>query len=357
MRRRWEDLNARARGLSTHLLPDPELERLAGAADLELLARSLPPSLRPPEGVPATARRLDRAAARAGGKRLELLARWAGPSRRRRLSAVFGETDRRCVRMLLRGAAAGLPPERKLDGVLPTPALPEPVLADAARADEPADVLAALVEAGHPFAGALLHVTARGRHGTTDLFALETALSRVWARHAVQGAGRDRGLRRFVARSVDLENAWTALLSPGSLAEPAPAADAEPVPGEGGPDGERGDLFLEGGATLDRAAFRAVLKTSDRGRRRQLLAEALAGTPLAGPFGDPGVSPADLEARALDARVAEERRAARTDPLGPAPLLEYVLRLRRQVARLRRAVWGLEMEAPAALRAGGGGPA
>lgn len=344
---RWEDLDARARGMSTRLLPEPELDRLAGLPDLQALVRALPARLRPAGEAPATARRVDRALGRAAGERLALLARWAGPSRQGRLAVVFGEEDRRSIRILLRGAVAGLPLERRLDGVTATPALPEGVLRDAARADDASDVLAVVAEAGHPFGDLLPPTTGRGRHGTTDLFALETALGRAWARRAVEGAGRDRGLRRFVGRAVDLENAWTALLAPASL------LDDDARRGEdAAPPVEAPNLHLAGGPALPAARFRSVLAAADRGRRRELLAQAFAGTPLARLFADPGVGTSGLEARALDARVAEERSVGRRDPLGPAPLLEYVLRLRREVARLRRVAWGLEMGAPPPARAG-----
>lgn len=353
---RWEDLDARARGMSTRLLPEAELDRLAGLPDLEALVRALPAPLRPPGEAPATARRVDRALGRAAGDRLGLLARWAGPSRRARLAVVFGEEDRRSLRILLRAAAAGLPTERRLDGVTATPDLPEGVLRRAARADDPAGVLAVVEDAGHPFGGLLPPATGRGPHGATDLFALETALSRAWALRAVEGAGRDRGLRRFVGRAVDLENAWTALFAPGPTPAGPPDGDARGGEGEAVAPGEEAGLHLGGGSALPAGTFRDVTGTSDRARRRELLAEAFSGTPLGRAFADPAAGAAGLEARALDARIAEERWHGRRDPLGPAPLLEYVLRLRREVRSLRRVAWGLEMGAPAGARAGGTGP-
>ncbi len=58
-------------------------------------------------------------------------------------------------------------------------------------------------------------------------------------------------------------------------------------------------------------------------------------------FDDPDVPLALLEARALRARIAAERRAARLDPIGPAPILEFLMRLRAERGDLRRINWGI----------------
>ena len=58
-------------------------------------------------------------------------------------------------------------------------------------------------------------------------------------------------------------------------------------------------------------------------------------------FEDPDVPLALLEAHAVRVRIATERRAARFDPIGPSPILEFVMRLRAERADLRRINWGI----------------
>ena len=60
--------------------------------------------------------------------------------------------------------------------------------------------------------------------------------------------------------------------------------------------------------------------------------------------------PARLDERAARAhrmRTAQ-RRSARHDPLGAAPVLAYVLRLRAQVVALRGYLWGVALGVPPA---------
>jgi hypothetical protein len=60
---------------------------------------------------------------------------------------------------------------------------------------------------------------------------------------------------------------------------------------------------------------------------------------------------ARLDWALLRARVRALRLEARRDPLGAAPVLAYVLRLRSQVVALRRCLWGMELGLPPAGRA------
>lgn len=327
----WGDVNARARGLGTRLLNRPALERLAGAAGMRgvadgLAARGFPvpgeePGRRRPEVLEAVVRRL-------AGDRTALLLRWLGP-RAEVVRVLFEAEERRSVRALLRGAAAGAPPAERTAGLVPTPALPASALEDLARARDPTGVVEGLLARDHPFGEAL---RGGGDGEAPGLLEAERRLAAAFAARAVSAVPRrEPGLRRFVERTVDLENAWTALLWDGAPEEP---------PAEG--------FFLEGGRVLDRERFRGILSGESSEERRSVLARAFGETPLGRAFGRSVPDPGALEGPALRARIREERAAALREPLGPAPLLLYALRLRAEAFDLRRIVWGVALGAPSA---------
>jgi len=323
----WGDLDARARGLSARLLDRAALRALARAAGLPALARALPADFRPSaEAEHLTPFQIERAVRAHAARQLALLARWAD-RRCRALAVIFEEEDLRSVRALLRGAAGSRPPDRRLAGLIPTPSLPEPALADAARAESPQAVLQRLASRGQPDAGPIVGAAAGVM---PDLFLAEALLARGHARRCVEAARRGGpGLRAYAAQVVDLENAWSALLAGGFGAE-VPAAE----------------VFIEDGRALDRDRYLLAAAADDPLERRRLVAEAFAGTALAAPFTEITIPQTKLEAAVLRARIVEQRHAARVDPLGPAPLLEFALRLRAQVLDLQVVAWGVALEAP-----------
>lgn len=315
----WGDLDARARGLSTRLLPRERLKRLAAAPDERERVREARAALSGAEG----AGDLERMARQAAAASLARLARWAG-HRTRVLPVLFEDEDRRSVGALLRGAAQGAGPEERLAGLVPTPTLPEGTLVDLARRPTVEAVLEGLVAAPHPWGTGLATGPARG---AGDLFALGLEVDRLFARRAVRAARRGGPrLWSYARRTVDLLNVWSVLLAERWL----PAAP---------PTG----VFLEGGEALDREGFTRLVAAGPVERRRELAAR-LAG-PVGAVLGDPSIELSALEARVLRARIAEERRAALLEPLGPAPVLLYALRLRAQVVDLSRIGWGAALAA------------
>lgn len=324
----WGDLDARARGLATRLPSPAALDRLAEARGPDEPARSIRALL----GVPGAdgAGDPERAIRAAVAARTSLLRRWAGPRRERALRVVFEDEDRRSARALLRGAAQGAPAERRLAGLVPTPALPPAALEALARERAVEIVVAGLLERGHPFGPPL---AARIAAGPFDLLALEVETARAFARRALEAAG-DAVLDAHVREGVDLENAWSALLS-GSL----------------GGDLEPGAVFVDGGRAIDRATYAAAARIEAVDGGREVLARAFrrAGSALADPFADPTLDASRLPAAVLAARIRALHGRARTDPLSPAPLLEYALRLRALAIDLRRASWGRAMGAPASV--------
>lgn len=323
---RWGDLDARARGLGARLLDRTALARLAALPDPVALGRALEALWPATAPFREPAREPERIVRRALAARVALLARWAGP-RWPAAGIVFEDEERRTVRALVRGAVQGAPARDRLRGLVPTPWLGAEALEAAADAATVEAVVRILDRRGHPWGGALLR---RVEAAPFDPFVLEREVDRIFARRARAAARRgDARLAHHVARTIDLENAWTA------LAAERLAGDADP-----------GGAWLEGGAAIDRAGWEAALGREPAARRRWLAAR-FGRSPLGRVLGDLSVDASRLEGAALAARIAEERVAARRDPLTTAPFLLYALRLRGEAMDLGRVVWGVALGAPA----------
>jgi vacuolar-type H+-ATPase subunit C/Vma6 len=328
---RWEDVNARARGLATHLVGATRLDALTRLPDLAALGRALREDGYPVEQGAATPSALELALRRTAAARLRVIARWCGP-RVATLSALFEDEDRRSLRAVLRGAVERAPVELRLAGLVPTPALPERALATLAALPTPAGVAALLTAWTNPYGPALLPLAAAAE---PDLFQIEAALNRTFARRARRAARRTPRLAAYVSETIDLENAVTALLLATQGQDVAP-----------------GDVFLPGGARIGAATFAAAAAARHTAAAGRLLAAAFAGSPLAAPFAQCGDDPTGLEPAVLRARIHALAREARVDPLGPAPLLAYGLRLRAESMDLQRVVWGTALGAPRAAQTG-----
>lgn len=327
---RWDDVNARARGLSTHLLEHAQLAALSAVPDLPTLAARLRDlGLTIPETAEPTAAELELAVRRRAARELAILGRWT--ARRPELVAVlFDEEDRRSVRALVRGAVERAPAELRIAGLVPTPALPERALEELARAPTPAAVAALLVAWQHPFGPPL---AARARSPQPDLYALEQALDRAAAARLTAVARRVGGLlAAFVHQTIDLENALGAV----ALASVPTEVAAR-------------DAFLAGGRSLLLEAFERAVATRDPAAAADRLAKAFDGDPMAAVLRQHRDDVAALEDAVLRARIATLEQLARREPLGPAPLLVFALALRAQTVDLHRVIWGVALGAPPAL--------
>ena len=324
----WDDLNARARGLSTHLLGPQALAGLAQAPDLATLGRRLAELGIDTAADPSPAG-MELAVRRVAARQARILGRWLG-ERSELLRVILEDEDRRSVRALLRGAVAGAPAPARLSGLLPTPGLPERMLEELARAVRPRDVAGLLTVWGHPFGSPLLGPLASDQ---PDLFEAEHALDRAFAARAVAGAAHGgRALRAYVADLIDFANVAAALALAGDAAE-RPAAE----------------LYLPGGANLAPGPFTAAAQAGDTTEAVEILAAAFPeprATLLRRHAGDLAL----LERELLADRIGMLGRQAREDPLGPAPVLRYFLRLRAQLVAVRVAIWGAALGAPPAVR-------
>lgn len=327
---RWDDVNARARGLAGHLLDRRALERVGGARSRTELVHTLSQI-----GYPLSAEaggfdgaRLDQWIGDVVAQRFAVLERWLG-RRRRVLAVVYEDEERRTLRRLLRGAAQGASPAARLRTLTPTPSLPRRALARLAAVASPLDLARELTGLGHP-AGRVLAL--RGpRVERLGLLGLETALSRLFATRVSRAArGGGRLVRRYTSLLIDLENAWSLLASSGWGPEI-------------GPD----DVFLPGGDLLDPDRFRRIALRRDPGATEADLAVVFRGTPLASVIRTGAGRAGSLEGRARWALARWLGGIARLAPLGPAPILFVLERIRLEAEALRAILWSIDLGAPA----------
>lgn len=325
---RWDDVNARARGLSTHLLSADELQLLSRAADRAALANELgrlgfPVSA---EGIP-TAAELELAVRRWAAAALGTLARWAG-RRTAALAVIYEDEDRKSLRAILRGATRGAA-ESRLSGLTPTPALPERALEELARQPSVTAIATLLQVWRNPYGQALAPLA---RTAQPDLFAIDLALDRTFAARAL-AAARSAGaeLLGFVRETVDVANAITAIVLSSAGRDVTPK-----------------EAFLPGGDRVSIVAFEEAAAAGGPVAAGVRLARAFAPGPLSSAFRDLAADPDALEDEVLRIRVRALALRVRLAPLGPAPALWFALRLRAQVIDLQRIVWGAALAAPPA---------
>lgn len=330
MRPRWEDVNARARGLGTRLLEPEALRALAQLDGPTALGRALAARGVLPEDTAApTIPDLSIALRRAAGGEVAILRRWLG-ARDAVLAVALDAEDRRSLRALIRGAADGAPAEARLAGLIPTPALPERLLHELAGHASIRTLATLLIAAGHPYGPAVLGAAAEAE---PDLFRIELAIARTFAERALRGSRKGgRFLRGYVSHAIDRDNLRGALILAGSHGE-EPAAQA----------------FIAGGR-LTSAEFEAAVATDNPADAARVLGATPAGRDVAAILLQHAWAPATLEAELEDHLLLALRREARRDPLGPAPVLLFLHRLRRQSVVLGRLLWSVSLDVPASLR-------
>jgi vacuolar-type H+-ATPase subunit C/Vma6 len=324
------DINTRARGLRTHLLPASDLERLARATSLLALQRELSGLGYVRSDAPATAMSLEKAIRRYAASQMGILDRWCTDDRRAVLAVIFEDEDRRSIQAILRGAQQATATEARMAGLIPTTSLPERALLTLASQPTPTDVIRMLALWNHPF-GAPLVAAVSGPH--PSLFEIEVELQRAFARR-VSARAHEGGshLVEYVEQVIDSMNAWSALLH---FVE----RDSSIV-----------DLtFVEGGRWLTRDVFHKLMNLDTRPQVEKRLAWELRTSALAGAFRDGLEDLAQLESAMLRAQIDWQNRAVRVDPSGAAPIIGFAIELRAQVLNLRAIIWGVALRAPAAL--------
>ena len=326
----WGPLVTRARGLAGHLLPPRTLRSLAASNDRRAFSDALVRLgylVFAPNAPPPDERAIEHALRRVATRRFEVLERWSRDCEDV-LVPIIEDEDRRSIRALVRGALGGVDPALRTAGLIPTGALPARALDELALLNDVGAIGAALLALRHPFGDV---VAEQARRERLDLFSFDQAVVRAWAARATQAArAGDRALRHYVERTIDLVNVWAARL----LAEQR--SDAEPEA-----------LFVEGGAVVTLDDLRFATEAGAVHPLRDRLQPRVAGTPLAVALVPATRAPDDA---ALMALVAEYRRMARENPLGLAPVLLYVMRLRAEHRALQRMLWQLSLGVPTEVR-------
>lgn len=322
MRPPLSDVGVRARGLANHLLPQDMLRRLARSSGSGVLVGALQAAgywSAPSEGGPAlsTVETIDAAIEHEAMRRLGVLAGWMG-ERRDAFAGVFEYEDRRVIRFWLRLLTS--PEEARSTRRLAPGAwgLPRRLRKELAGSATLKDLVREIRRAGSPYADPLEDALRE-----VDPGSLECALDRAYAERSLHAAERHGDpLLAWVREGIDLENAWDALAGGGST-------------------------FIEGGGHLSSGQHAMVTAEPSASRRRRLLGRVFARSALARVFDDPGIPTMALESHAQSERITHQRRAARIDPLGAAPILEFVMRLWAERAALRRINWGIAQGSPA----------
>lgn len=344
MSRRWETVAARARGLATRLLDDDILARLERLDDRRALARILsesPYRALLPKGADDEA--VDVAVTRYAALQVATLERWAHPDERL-LAPILLPLDARAIRSVVRGLRAGIPPDDRVADAVPTSSLGRKELALLARTESVSELTGLLAAWEHPLAVPIRRATgpdraapaprlAPGREaaprqeavGSAEpgLFAFEAALGRALGETLTDAAKDDDDLvRSFVHTEIDSWNVATALVLSGNDAEAAPS-----------------ELFVEGGSALSLDDFSRAAAADGSRACAAVLATGLRGTLFAEPVEGGSAGPAAIDDRIVDARIRRLRVDGRLDPLSAAPVLSFLLRLRREGRTLRRALW------------------
>ena len=330
MARYLGDINTRARGLRTHLLPTSDLERLARATSLLALQRELSGLGYVRSDAPATAMSLERAVRRHAADQMGILDRWCMDERRAALAVILEDEDRRSIQAILRGAQQGTATEVRMAGLIPTTSLPERALLTLAAQPTPTDVIRMLALWNHPL-GVPLVAAAGGPH--PSLFEIEVELQRAFARRASARAHQGGSqLVEYVEQVIDVMNTWSALLH---FVERDPSIV---------------DMtFVEGGRWLTRDVFRTLMTLETVPQVEKRLAWELRRSALGSAFRGEIEDVARLERAMLRAQIDWQNRAVRLDPSGAAPIIGFAIELRAEVVNLRGIIWGVALRAPAAL--------
>jgi len=330
MARYLGDINTRARGLRTHLLPASDLERLARATSLLALQRELSGLGYVRSDAPATAMSLEKAVRRHAADQMGILDRWCMDDRRAALAVILEDEDRRSIQAILRGAQQGTATEVRMAGLIPTTSLPERALLTLAGQPTPTDVIRMLALWNHPL-GVPLVAAASGPH--PSLFEIEVELQRAFARRASARAHQGGSqLVEYVEQVVDVMNTWSALLH---FVERDPAIV---------------DMtFVEGGRWITRDVFHKLMALETRPQVEKRLGWELRKSALGNAFQGEIEDLAQLEGTMLRAQIDWQNRAVRVDPSGAAPIIGFAIELRAEVVNLRRIIWGVALKAPAAL--------
>jgi V/A-type H+-transporting ATPase subunit C len=328
-------LNARLRAMWGRLLTRNDYEKLLASPGLPEIAASLRET---PYGFfiesvgrgISDAGRMEEALRRNFQETLSRLLSMSSGDCREAVRLLLGSWEVQAVKTVLRGKAAGLPPEEILASLLPTGLHGEAALQELCRQPNLRAVVDLLATWRDPWGGPLSRAMKEYRE-QKDLFVLEAALDRFRAGQAAsllreirrphRGDEREDALSLFLALSVDRANLMTALKA---VEEKIPLAD-------------RRAFFLPGGRIYAARDFDRILSSRSIAdalvfSARSLFSRAL-GTIPASFAGIPLLTAVE---RQLDRVLLRAMRARmRSDPLGWGMLASFLLNKTREIQNLR----------------------
>jgi vacuolar-type H+-ATPase subunit C/Vma6 len=322
----WDDLNARSRGLKSHLLGADRLRTLRDTTTLPQLVEHLEQAglQLAVERDHLSAELVDLALRREAGHKLSLLERWCG-ERAGVLQVIFEGEDVRSLRALIRGAVAGVAGDTRLEGLVPTRALSIRALTELAQLPNVRAIGSLLLAWGHPYAPV---IRSQGE-GMIDLYRLELNLAREFLGRSLAASRRgDDYLKSHTRLHIDLENVRSALVLASETHEQRPE-----------------DCFVAGGERLLLPRYREAA-TSGAAAALRLLSPSFART-KAGTVLGRVTHPGEIDDAIVIILRDQAGSAARLDPLSSAPILHYALSLRFELIHLSRLIWSIALGAPA----------
>lgn len=328
-------LNARLRSLWGLLLARADYERLLASPGLHGIAIALreTPYGRFLDSAGAAASdtaRMEEALRRNFQETLSRLLSMAAGDCREAVRLLLSSWELQAIKTILRGKAAGLPPEEILASLVPTGLHGEAALQELCRQPNLRAVVDLLVTWRDPWGGTLSRAM-KGYRDSRDLFFVETALERFRAgqaegrMEAIQrqgsGDGPEDALPLFLSLSVDRANLMTALKA---VEERIRVAD-------------RRIHFLPGGRIYAPRDFDRIWEAQSVPEAlgmaaRSVFARALRA--VSSPFA--GIPLLVAVEEQLDRVLLRAMRARmRSDPLGWGPLAAYLLNKTREIRNLR----------------------
>jgi len=328
-------LNARLRAMWGLLLARADYEKLLSSPDLHGIAIALRDTpygrfLDAVRGAAPDAARMEEALRRNFQETLSRLLSMSSGDCRETVRLLLGNWELQAIKTILRGKAAGLPPEEILASLVPTGLHGEAALQELCKQPNLRAVVDLLVTWRDPWGGPLSQAM-KGYRDPRDLFLVETALDRF---RAGQAESRLRAIRRprrgddqedalllFLSLSVDRANLMTALKA---VEEQIPLAD-------------RRVYFLPGGRIYALRDFDRILSSRSVTEALGLSARSFfAGALKALPASFAGIPILTAVERQLDRALLRAMRALmRSDPLGWGTLAGFLLNKTREIQNLR----------------------
>jgi V/A-type H+-transporting ATPase subunit C len=328
-------LNARLRAMWATILAQADYDRILAVPDLHGIALALRETpygryLDSVGGTISDPSRMEEALRRNFQETLSRLLSISGGDSREGVRLLLGSWELQAIKTVLRGKAAGIPPEEILASLVPTGIHGEAALQELCRQPDLRAVVDLLVTWRDPW-GTPLSRAMRGYREQRDLYLVEAALDRFRAGEAAsrlrtirrrrRGDDREDALLLFLSLSVDRTNLMTALKA---VEEQIPLVD-------------RDRYFLPGGRIYGERDFENILSSRSVADAIAFSAKSLFARALSSLHSSPaGIPILTAVERQLDRVLLRTMRGRmRSDPLGWGSLAGFLLNKTREIRNLR----------------------